>query len=228
MTEHDSTATSMTTSECDSSTTSTEVWSGSTDESVTSGSEESSDQSSPCAEKAERHVESCRTSQAQKLYNGAQVSYLESLMLLLRFSLIHGLSKRAFADLLRLVSKHLPASAKTAFPSSVYAIKKVFVDIFPHVNAQKIHYCSNCHALVDEQCEKEACAGYMTSHFVYVPIGQQLRAKLEGEFNMDITHGYTMVCHVLEYAYMHPEPALTPDPMRYPSNLLHVHTLLLC
>ena len=172
MTEHDSTTTSTTSSECDSSTTATDVWSGSTDESMTtSGSEESSDQSSPCAEHAERHVESRESFQSRKLYSGAQVSYLESLMLL-RFSLIHGLSKRAFADLLRLVLKHLPASTKTAFPASVYAIKRLFVDILPHVTAQKIHYCSNCHALVDEQCEKEACAGYMTSHFVYVPIGQ--------------------------------------------------------
>ena len=50
------------------------------------------------------------------------------------------------------------------------------------MTGRSIRYCTSCHAQVDEECGKETCSNSMTSHFVYIPIAQQLRAKLECEF----------------------------------------------
>ena len=54
---------------------------------------------------------------------------MESLVLLQHFSLVHCLTKRALKDLLRLVALFLPTSAKDILPSSVYMMKRAFVDV---------------------------------------------------------------------------------------------------
>lgn len=74
------------------------------------------------------------------IYVGAQISYLEGLLLLLRFFLVHALTKRSFEDLLRLVGLFLPSEAKGTLPSSEYMLKRAFVKAFPHVPGRKISY----------------------------------------------------------------------------------------
>ena len=134
------------------------------------------------------------------LYEGAKITFLESLVLLIRFSLVHALSKRAFEELLRLVSNHLPGST-TSIPRSVYSLKKAFVQNFPHVAGVKIPYCSNCQALLQGGCTcgRGACSTAACDYFIYVPLAQQLKAKLE-----DASKLCTCICvHVHVYMYMY-------------------------
>ena len=55
-------------------------------------------------------------SQDVNMYSCAQLTYFESLLLFLRFSLLHALTKLAFEDLLRLVALFVPTTAKGFFP----------------------------------------------------------------------------------------------------------------
>lgn len=82
-----------------------------------------------------------------ELYSGGQITVVHSLLLLLRFYLVHALSKRAFEDLLKLVLQHMPETARSSVPRSVYLLKKMFVNTFPHVTGIKIAYCSSCQSL---------------------------------------------------------------------------------
>ena len=100
------------------------------------------------------------------LYEGAKITLVESLVLLIRFSLVHALSKRAFEDLL---SEHLPESTTSSIPRSVYSLKKVFVQTFPHVTGVKIPYCSNCRALLQgsRACSMGTCLTAACEYFIY-------------------------------------------------------------
>lgn len=112
---------------------------------------------------------------------GAQLTYSDSLLLLLRYSLVHALTKRAFEDLLRLVALFLPTAEKKTLPSSVYVLKRAFVEVFPSVPVRKVLYCINCQALLNgsSSCGKSSCSGRVKD-FVFIPIYQQLKLKLEG------------------------------------------------
>ena len=139
---------------------------------------------------------------ARDLYSGARITVLRSVLLFVRFTLIHTLTKPAFKDLLRLVSQHLPEAASSSVPRSVYSLKELFVNTFPHVTGVKIAYCSSCHALLRENraCEKETCVlEANVHHFIYVSVAQQLKAKLEDAseselyINVFIIHGRDLV-----------------------------------
>jgi hypothetical protein len=67
------------------------------------------------------------------IYAGAKLTYSESLLLLLRYSLVHALTKRALEDLLQLMALFLP-TVETTLPSSVYVLKRAFVEAFPSVD----------------------------------------------------------------------------------------------
>ena len=120
--------------------------------------------------------------ESRKVYAGAQVTYLECLSLLLRFCLVHALTKRAFEDLLRLIAFFLPSAAKGVLPTSVYLMKRAFVNTFPHVPGRRVCYCSTCHAILDVRttCGKDTCFGGIKD-FVYVSVAEQLKLKLEGK-----------------------------------------------
>lgn len=132
------------------------------------------------------------------LYEGAKITFLESLVLLTRFSLVHALSKRAFEELLRLVSKHLPEST-SSIPRSVYSLKKAFIQNFPHVTGVKIPYCSNCQALLQRgcACSRGACSTAARDYFIYIPLAEQLKAKLEDASKLCIC------MHVHAHVYMY-------------------------
>lgn len=58
------------------------------------------------------------------LYDGADVSVLDSYLLVYQFALKHGLSKMAIDELIRLLSTHLPRSSKAA--TSLHTLEKYF------------------------------------------------------------------------------------------------------
>ena len=90
------------------------------------------------------------------LYPGAQISALQSYLLLFRFSVRHSLTTKSFTELLQLVSVHLPASAK--IPTSVYKMKQVFLECFPDSQATRHFYCDCCHRPLPSASSR--CSGY--------------------------------------------------------------------
>ena len=116
------------------------------------------------------------------IYAGAKVTYSESLLLLLRYSLVHSLTKRVLEDLLRLMTLFLPSVEKSVIPTSVYVLNRAFVAAFPSVPVRKVLYCSTCQALLDGNslCGKRTCSGDVKD-FVFISVSRQLKLKLEGK-----------------------------------------------
>jgi len=59
----------------------------------------------------------------EPLYEGADLTILDSFILHYQFALRHSLTKQAFSELIELVSAHIPCSAKS---TSVYSLKQFF------------------------------------------------------------------------------------------------------
>ena len=91
----------------------------------------------------------------QALYEGSDITLVESNLALFQFAVRHGLSGKAFNELLLLFAAHLPQSSKCSM--SVYRLKKFFVENFSNVKARVKHYCSVCHDMLDseEPCSRE-------------------------------------------------------------------------
>ena len=51
------------------------------------------------------------------IYVGAKVTYSESLLLLLRYSLVHAVPERVLEDLLKFIALFLPSVEKSVIPS---------------------------------------------------------------------------------------------------------------
>ena len=120
------------------------------------------------------------------IYTGAKVTYSESLLLLLRYSLVHALKKRALGDLLQLIALFLPSIEKSVLPTSVYMLKRAFVAAFPNIRVRKVLYCSTCQGLLDgrSSCGKGSCSGDVKD-FTFISVSQQLKLKLEGKCMQD-------------------------------------------
>ena len=65
---------------------------------------------------------------ATLLYNGADLTVLESFLLLYQFALRHGISKQALSDLVSLLNIHLPHQAKSVIASKFKSSTQKFVD----------------------------------------------------------------------------------------------------
>ena len=112
------------------------------------------------------------------LYDGADVSVLDSYLLIYQFALKHGLSKVALDELIRLLTTHLPRSSKAA--TSLYTLEKYFAQRL-EITTEVHRYCDTCHRLVEaesDRCESGCQSTVRT--FVVVPIDLQLKKKLEG------------------------------------------------
>ena len=112
------------------------------------------------------------------LYDGADVSVLDSYLLVYQFALKHGLSKMAIDELIRLLSTHLPRSSKAA--TSLHTLEKYFVQRL-EITTDVHRYCDTCHRLIEaesDRCENGCQSTIRT--FVAVPIDLQLKKKLEG------------------------------------------------
>ncbi len=113
------------------------------------------------------------------LYEGAPAGLTEytAHLLLFQYSVKHSLNSQALSDLLHLMNYFLPASSK--FPKTVYKLKKFFTTNFSEKLPSMQAFCGTCHRLLKED---EGCAcGGRTSQFVTVPIGPQLKARLESK-----------------------------------------------
>ena len=112
------------------------------------------------------------------LYDGADLTVFESYSLLLQYSLRHGLTKRAFSELLQLVGVHLPTKSM----ASLYKVKKFFLDLYGDIILEPRHCCSLCHSLLaDARADcPQGCTGATTVEFLSIPISNQLKRRLEG------------------------------------------------
>ena len=124
--------------------------------------------------------------EAYPLYEGADLTVLDSNILLLQYALRNGLTQKAFSELLAIVAACncsctliLPSSAYVS--RTVYKLKGFFTNRFPDVSAaQEYMYCSVCHQLLEEtnRCTN-GCSAKML-RFLLVPVASQLRRMLEG------------------------------------------------
>ena len=114
------------------------------------------------------------------LYEGSEMTVYESHLLLFQFAVRHGLSSKAFEELLQVVSAHLPETAKS--PKSVHRLKRFFCKLFPDLRTREHQYCSCCLQLLEEgtPCDNDNCASAKIEKFITVPLKPQLKKKIEG------------------------------------------------
>ena len=115
-----------------------------------------------------------------KLYAIADVSVYDSYLLTFQYATRHSLTKTAFAELLQLISVHLPTMAP--FPKSVHRIKSFFQDLFSHTNPNVHEFCSFCLSPLsgDEVCSTPHCRGVDKGQFITLPLAPQLKKMMEG------------------------------------------------
>ena len=90
------------------------------------------------------------------LYNGASVSRLGALVLVMLFSLRHQLSGQALIDLVKVLHALLPVGHR--FVASAFLLKKYFADLFCKPPPKKHSYCGNCLSRIQNgqiECLKE-------------------------------------------------------------------------
>ena len=90
------------------------------------------------------------------LYNGASVSRLGALVLVMLFSLRHQLSGQALIDLVKVLHALLPDGDR--FMASAFLLKKYFADLFCKPPPKKHSYCGNCLGRIQNgqiECLKE-------------------------------------------------------------------------
>ena len=112
------------------------------------------------------------------LYSGADLSILDSHILLYQYDLRHGLSKQGFEELIELVLVHLPLSTPT---TSVHRLKTFFANHMSDFHSESHRYCKECHRLLG-QTETQCPNGCNSDidQFLHIPIAPQLKKRLEG------------------------------------------------
>ena len=119
---------------------------------------------------------------AQRLYAGAELTVLQSYIVMMQYKLRHSLSKKAFSKLIDLVALHLPKDAKLT--QSLNAIRKRVDNLFQDVAPVKHYYCDWCSKLLGERnhCSNPTCtcANAKTCSLLEVPLIPQLKKRLQG------------------------------------------------
>ena len=117
---------------------------------------------------------------SKPLYAGAPKDLTEytANVLLFKYFLKHTLTATAFQELLYLLSAFLPANAK--IPNTVKELQKYFVQMHAEQKPNMQDYCSNCLGLLEEGKSPCEC-GTKKCQFVTVPLGPQIKARLESE-----------------------------------------------
>lgn len=115
---------------------------------------------------------------SEPLYKGAPLDVTVHItnLLLFKFNQKHSLTQIAFQELLYLLKALLPADA--ALPTSVKDLKASLVEEHGSERPTLQEYCSVCLSL-GSAC---SCAGEgkRIKQFVTVPLGPQIKARLEG------------------------------------------------
>lgn len=118
--------------------------------------------------------------QAEPLYSGAEISTLMTYLLLFQYAIRHGLSTKAFSELIQLVRVLLPKEAK--LPTTVHKLKNFLSDLFPDMQADINAYCSFCHRLLPSPLAMcSLCPESRTERFVTIPLQPQFKRMLEGK-----------------------------------------------
>lgn len=116
------------------------------------------------------------------LYQDAPLTAYHSNLLLFQYALRHGLTNKAFTELLLLMSVHLPRGSKV--PKSVHQLKRFFLETYPEAEAVRHFFCFYCQRpLVSHTsvCTGNGCpGGNSPAVFITVPLGPQIKRKLEG------------------------------------------------
>lgn len=129
----------------------------------------------------------CRLSSMKEfhtpLYDNAELSVLDSHLLMYQYALRHCITTQAFTELIRLVETHMPRNSRAV--SSLYKLRKFFEENFNDTKCQVYEYCSKCHRLIDSEITggvgcSSGCEEATINKFIYVPVEAQLKKKLEG------------------------------------------------
>ena len=120
------------------------------------------------------------------LFEGSEMTVLDSYLLLYQYALKHSLTKLAFQEMIDLVNVHLPHGARI---TTIYKLKKFFLEHFQVCKAIVKPYCRKCHHLLisgDTSVCPNGCDAEI-SGFVYVPIEEQVKRILEGQYIYTLT-----------------------------------------
>ena len=125
--------------------------------------------------------ENVSTKPRKPLYNGAPSEEMACL-LLFQYSVRHSLTGKAFQELIQLITVFLPADA--LLPKSIRHLKQHFLKNSSEQCPVMQYYCDNCHRLLknEEECDCNA----HRSQFVTVPVGPQLKARLESRYSKHV------------------------------------------
>ena len=113
----------------------------------------------------------------QPLYDGAKLTVFESYTLILQYSLRHGLTKKAFGELLILIGKHIPMQSM----SSLYKVRKFFLELYSDITFKQCYYCSICRSLLEGP--RTSCpqlCDIPSMEFLSIQLASQLKRRLEG------------------------------------------------
>ncbi len=106
------------------------------------------------------------------------MSIVDGYILVFQFALKHSLTKKTFEELLSLLAAHLPHGGVVR--TSIYKLKKLFMDIFSDTTASTHYYCMGCGGLRESSTDTACCEAEF-GDFTYLPIASQLKRKLEGK-----------------------------------------------
>ncbi len=112
------------------------------------------------------------------LYDGANIRVVDSYLLLFQFSLRHSLSGVGFEDLIKLVSVHLPSTSNCT-GLSTHTLEKYFAEQL-NIKPQLKLYCDHCLRLFEDEGKCPSDCDHGMKRFIYVPVANQLKNKLEG------------------------------------------------
>ncbi len=116
----------------------------------------------------------------QPLYDGANLSFYESYLMIMQYSLRHALTKQAVSDLLNLVGLHLPAASTV----SLYKLNKFFLDLYEDISFTTHFCCSSCHSLLEatDSTGPNGCVGPPgpAQECLTISLEAQLKRKLKG------------------------------------------------
>ena len=123
----------------------------------------------------------------KSLYEGSDITLEDSFAAVFVFSLRHGLTKKATADLIELISLHLPHGTNGV--RSLYQLKKQIRERFEDLEVMKHYYCKGCLALLksDAPCDGPLCLNTKNGTFVTTSIAAQVKRRLEGMYTNILT-----------------------------------------
>ena len=126
-----------------------------------------------------------------KLYELADVTVYDSYLLAFQYATRHSLTKTAFAELLQLISMHLPTSAPFPKCAQDKEIFSIFISTHHSCYSRVLLRLSPLSG--DGICSTPDCHGVDKGQFISLPLAPQLKKMMEG---MHIQLHYTVILYV--------------------------------